>query len=121
MHSEIIRALKDSTVNTMIGPETISFLKYWGVMPAAFCFAIIYVKLVSSIKSEFIFYLIISLFLTFFALFAFYIFPNDLLLHLSTDYTQQLISSYPNFKWFILLLSNWNFSLFYIITEIWPK
>ena len=90
----------------MIGPETISFLKFWGVMPAAFCFTIIYVKLVSSIKSEYIFYLIISLFLTFFALFAFYIFPNDLLLH----YTQQLITSYPNFKWFILLLSNWSFS-----------
>ncbi|WPY00171.1 NTP/NDP exchange transporter Tlc4 [Candidatus Trichorickettsia mobilis] len=117
----LIRALKDSIVNTMIGPETISFLKFWGVMPAAFCFTIVYVKLVSSIKSEYIFYLIISLFLTFFALFAFYIFPNHQLLHLSTDHAQQLISNYPNFKWFILLLSNWSFSLFYIIAELWPN
>lgn len=117
----LIRALKDSIVNTMIGVETISFLKFWGVMPAAFLFTIIYVKLVTKIKGEYIFYLIISSFLAFFAFFAFYIFPNHELLHLSTDHAQQLITNYPNFKWFILLLSNWGFSLFYIIAELWPN
>jgi len=32
----LIRAMKDSVINTMIGAETISFLKFWGVLPAAF-------------------------------------------------------------------------------------
>ncbi len=117
----LIRALKDSIVNTMIGTETIAFLKFWGVMPAAFLVTIIYVKLVNSFRSETIFYLIISFFLVFFALFAFYIFPNHTHLHLSADKANQLITAYPNFKWFILLLSNWSFSLFYVIAELWPN
>jgi AAA family ATP:ADP antiporter len=117
----LIRALKDSIVTTMIGAETISFLKFWGVMPCAFLVTTIYVKLVNNMKAENIFYLIISIFLAFFALFAFVIFPNHEILHLSTAHAQSLIHSLPNLKWFILLLSNWSFSLFYIIAELWPN
>ncbi|UCM85373.1 MAG: NTP/NDP exchange transporter [Rickettsia endosymbiont of Culicoides impunctatus] len=117
----IIRALKDSLINTMIGTETVSFLKFWGVLPSAFLLSIIYVKLVNKMKGEHIFYLILSIFLLFFALFAFYIFPNHLAFHLSSEHAGILIKSYPNLKWFILLLSNWSFSLFYIIAELWPS
>ena len=70
----LIRAMKDSVVNTMIGAETIAFLKFWGVLPAAFLVTIIYVKLVSIMKGETIFYLIMSVFLSFFCLFAFVLF-----------------------------------------------
>lgn len=117
----LIRALKDSIVNTMIGTETIAFLKFWGVMPAAFLITLIYVKLVGAMRGENIFYLVMSSFLAFFALFAFYIFPNHEALHLSKAHAADLIAIYPNFKWFILLLSNWSFSLFYIIAELWPN
>lgn len=117
----LIRALKDSIVNTMIGAETISFLKFYGVMPSAFLIAILYVKLVNTMRGEYIFYLIMSSFLGFFALFAFYIFPNHNSLHLSPETVSNLILSYPNLKWFILLLSNWSFSLFYVIAELWPN
>jgi AAA family ATP:ADP antiporter len=117
----LIRALKDSIINTMIGTETIAFLKFWGVFPAAFLITIIYVKLTNKLTSESIFYLIISVFLTFFALFAFYLFPNYQTLHLKTEDANYLVHSYPHMKWFILLLSNWSFSLFYIIAELWPN
>ncbi|WP_347938812.1 NTP/NDP exchange transporter Tlc4 [Rickettsia oklahomensis] len=117
----LIRALKDSIVTTMIGAETISFLKFWGVMPSAFLMTAIYVKLVNRIKAENIFYLIISIFLAFFALFAYIIFPNHEILHLSPVTIQNLTVSLPNLKWFILLLSKWSFSLFYIIAELWPN
>ncbi|ABV74996.1 ADP,ATP carrier protein [Rickettsia akari str. Hartford] len=117
----LIRALKDSIVTTMIGAETISFLKFWGVMPSAFLITAVYVKLVNRIKAENIFYLIISIFLTFFALFAYVIFPNHEILHLSPVTVQNLMVSLPNLKWFILLLSKWSFSLFYIIAELWPN
>ena len=116
----LIRAMKDSVINTMIGTETISFLKLWGVLPASFLVTIIYVKLVSTMKGEHIFYLIMSVFISFFLLFAFYLFPNYQMLHLNVETAQNLITNYPNFKWFILLLSNWSFSLFYIIAELWP-
>ncbi len=117
----ILRALKDSLINTMIGTETVAFLKFWGVLPSAFLIAIIYVKLVNKMKGETIFYFILSIFLLFFALFAFVIFPRSPSLHLSAEYANIVISSYPHFKWFILLLSNWSFSLFYIIAELWPN
>jgi AAA family ATP:ADP antiporter len=78
----LIRAMKDSIINTMVGTESIAFLKFWGVMPAAFIVTIIYVKLVSVMKGENIFYLIMSVFLGFFVLFAFVLFPNYQYLHL---------------------------------------
>lgn len=117
----LIRALKDSIINTMIGAETISFLKFWGVMPAAFLVTILYVKMVNSVKGENIFYIIMSFFLGFFLLFAFYIFPNYETLHLHPATAANLVDTYPHLKWFILLLSNWSFSLFYIIAELWPN
>jgi ATP:ADP antiporter, AAA family len=117
----IIRAEKDSIVTTMIGAEIISFLKFWGVMPAAILMAIAYVKLISSFKPQQVFYIIMSSFLLFFALFAFVIFPNHELLHLSTDTTNALITNFPHFKWFIFIISKWGFSLFYIIAELWPN
>lgn len=117
----LIRAMKDSVINTMIGTETISFLKFWGVLPAAFLITIGYVKLVSVMKGENIFYLIMSTFLSFFLLFAFFLYPNHEIIHLNSETAQKLVENYPNFKWFILLLSKWSFSLFYIIAELWPN
>jgi AAA family ATP:ADP antiporter len=120
-NQNLIRALKDSIVITMIGTETITFLKFWGVLPAAMLMSMIYVKLINIFKAEQIFYLIVSVFLIFFAIFAFYLFPNHEQIHLSHEYSQQLAAQYPHFKWFIFLLSNWSFSLFYIIAELWPS
>ncbi|MCP5369492.1 MAG: NTP/NDP exchange transporter [Rickettsiaceae bacterium] len=117
----LIRATKDSVISTMIGAETLSFLKFWGVMPAAFLVMMLYVKLVNVMKGENIFYLIMSIFLSFFLVFAFYLFPNAEHIHLSPDTVNQLTQDFPPFKWFILLLSNWSFSIFYIIAELWPN
>ncbi len=117
----IIRALKDGIVTTMIGAETISFLKFWGVLPASFIITIIYVKLTNIIKKEYIFYIIILSFLSFFFVFAFIIFPNFELFHADKSTINRFFVLMPHFKWFILLLSNWSFSLFYIITELWSS
>ncbi len=117
----VVRAEKDSIVNTMVGTEIIAFLKFWGVMPASLLMAVLYVKLITNFKGEYVFYMIISGFLAFFALFAFWIFPNHETLHFSPDRTQALIESLPNLKWFILILSKWGFSLFYIVAELWPN
>jgi len=117
----IIRAMKDSVVNTMIGPESVSFLKVWGVMPAAIIFAAVYVKLVNSFKPESLFYIIISTFIGFFAFFGFVIFPFHESLHMDKALAMNFVVLYPHLKWFILLLANWGFSLFYIIAELWPN
>jgi AAA family ATP:ADP antiporter len=117
----LIRALKDSIVNTLIGTEIISFLKFWGVMPASFLIVIIYVKIVHYFDAKKIFYAVLSSFLLFFAFFAFYIFPNHETLHFSDQKIHALTQVYPHLKWFILLVAKWGFSLFYIISELWPN
>jgi AAA family ATP:ADP antiporter len=91
----VIRAEKDAIVNTMIGTEVIAFLKVWGVMPGSIMMAILYVKLINNFKAQKVFYIIISSFILFFALFAFWIFPNHESLHLSIEATESLISKYP--------------------------
>jgi len=117
----VIRATKDSVINTMVGVESISFLKFWGVLPAAVIFALVYVKLVNMFKPETLFYVIISTFVGFFALFGIVIYPCHETLHLSKETANAFVASYPHLKWFILLAANWGFSLFYIIAELWPN
>ena len=117
----LVRALKDSIVNTLIGTEIISFLKFWGVMPVSFLVVIAYVKIVNVVDGKKIFYSVLTSFLLFFLFFAFYIFPNHESLHLSDEKITALTSVYPNFKWFILLFAKWGFSLFYVISELWPN
>ncbi|KAF8818428.1 Npt1/Npt2 family nucleotide transporter [Rickettsia endosymbiont of Cardiosporidium cionae] len=117
----LIRAMKDSVVTTLIGAETSVFLKSGAVLPIAFLVTIVYIKMIHSIKSEYIFYIIMFLFLAFFALFAFILFPNHYSLVLDTSYQDSLIIKFPNLKWFILLISNWHLSLFYVISELWSN
>lgn len=117
----LIRALKDSIINTMIGTEIISFLKFWGVMPFSFLVVIVYVKVIHYVESRKIFYCVLSSFLAFFLFFAFYIFPNHADLHLEDEKINSLIALHPHLKWFILLFAKWGFSLFYIIAESWPN
>ena len=119
-NQNIIRALKDGIVITNIGTETITFLKFWGVLPASFLMATLYVILVNRINGRKVFYIILGSFLVFFAFFAFLIFPNQELVHMSPEYSNELIARYPHFKWFIAICGHWGFSLFYIIAELWP-
>ena len=70
--------MKDSIVITMIGAESTSFLKLWGVMPASVLMAIIYVKLIMTFRAQTVFYIILSSFLMFFALFSFFLISHYL-------------------------------------------
>lgn len=117
----LVRAMKDSIVITAIGAESTSFLKLWGVMPAALLITIIYVKLIMKFRAQTVFYIIFSSFIAFFAFFAFVIFPNSEYYHLHPDTASSLVASYPHLKWFILSASKWGFSLFYIISELWAN
>ena len=117
----LVRAMKDSIVITAIGAESTSFLKLWGVMPAALLVTIIYVKLIMKFRAQTVFYIIFSSFLIFFGIFAFVIFPDHEYYHIHPDDVANLVATYPHLKWFILSASKWGFSLFYIISELWAN
>jgi len=117
----ILRDIKDVLVVLAPagGAETISFLKLWGVTPSAVLFMVVFVKLANALSKENLFYAIIIPFVLFFAAFAFVIYPNKEALHMSLDTIKGLQAAYPTFHWFIPVIGNWSFSLFYILAELW--
>ncbi len=117
----IARLTKDSLVNTLVGTEVIVFLKSFVVLPVSIIFSIFYIKILNNFKAETIFIVIISVFITFFTIFGLLIFPYYEHLHLSDEVQELWIKKFPHLKWFIMLLSSWSFSLFYLFAELWPN
>ncbi|MFN8832906.1 MAG: Npt1/Npt2 family nucleotide transporter [Alphaproteobacteria bacterium] len=117
----ILRDIKDVLVVLAPagGAETISFIKLYGVTPAAILFMLIFVKMVNVFSKENLFYALVSPFLIFFAAFAFVIFPNKEALHMSMETIKSIQEAYPTFHWMIPVIGNWSFSLFYILSELW--
>jgi AAA family ATP:ADP antiporter len=117
----ILRDTKDTlVVNAPAGgAECLSFLKLYGVTPSAILFMVIFVKLANVMEREKLFYAILLPFLGFFTAFAFFIYPYKEVLHMSLESINQYQAAYPNLHWFIPVIGNWSFSLFYILSELW--
>jgi len=114
-----LRSIKDGFVVTAIGPESISFLKTYIVLPLALISMIIYVKLCDLMSQRNVFYTVTGFFLVYFAVFAFLLYPNPDLVHPNYETIQRLSEQYPNFKWFIRIFGKWSFASFYAISELW--
>ncbi|MCF7852440.1 MAG: NTP/NDP exchange transporter [Simkaniaceae bacterium] len=117
----ILRDTKDTLVvmSPGGGAECLSFLKLYGVTPAAILFMVVFMKLANVLSRERLFYAVLLPFLVFFGAFGFIIYPNKELLHLGLDTIQSLQARFPNLHWFIPVIGNWSFSMFYILSELW--
>jgi ATP:ADP antiporter, AAA family len=117
----ILRDTKDTLIVTApgSGAEAIPFLKFWGVVPMAIIFMIIYAKLSNKLSKPALFYSTIIPFLAFFALFATVLYPARDVLHpyAFCDKLQEILPA--GFMGLIAILRNWTFSLFYILSELW--
>jgi AAA family ATP:ADP antiporter len=115
----ILRDTKDTLVITASGPETILFLKTWGVAPCAVLFLLAYAKLSNILSKENLFYAAIVPFLAFFALFVYVLYPNRELLHPTTsaEYLQSILPL--GLHGLVAVYRDWTFSLFYILAELW--
>ncbi|MBA5723575.1 NTP/NDP exchange transporter [Liberibacter sp. Z1] len=114
-----LRPLKDSLIIPNLGAEVISFVKLWCVLPSAVLFTMIYMKLSNIMDYEKLFYTITSFFVSFFAIFAFVLYPFKDFFHPSPEYIFDLAIKFPYFKWFIYLAGKWSFALFYVFAELW--
>ena len=114
-----LRTLKDSLIISAIGAEAISFLKLWLVLPSAVAFTFLYVKLSNSLNLQQIFTLFVLIFISFFIIFAFVIYPNQHNYHTSPKIIESLIVSWPHCKWFIKLFGKWSYVGLYVLAEIW--
>jgi AAA family ATP:ADP antiporter len=120
-NQNVLRILKDSILISEISAEIVSFTKVYCVTPAAALFVIIYAKMLNHYSFERIYCYLISFFIGFFVFFAFVIYPNVDFFHINTSSLEQMMGEYPHFKWYIALIGNWSYVIFYTLAELWPN
>ncbi len=116
-----LRACKDTLIVTapQSGAEAIPFIKVWAILPGAFFFTYLFTRLSNKYSREKVFYIMMSLFLGFFLLFTFVLFPAQEYIHPNAfaDKLQRILPE--GFKGLIAILRNWTFTLFYVMSELW--
>lgn len=117
----VLRNVKDSLVITAPGSnaEIIPYLKFWGVIPAAIIFMLIFSKLSNILSKQKLFYVSLLPFIIFFIVFDLVLYPMRDHIH-PHQLAEQLQLSLPNgLHGLIAMGRNWSYSLFYIFAELW--
>ncbi|MEM7402408.1 MAG: Npt1/Npt2 family nucleotide transporter [Myxococcota bacterium] len=119
----IIRSIKDATIITTSGVETITFIKFWLVVPCSFLFFLLYAKAVNLFTRDQLFYGIILGFLSFFILFSWGLYPYRHLLHptSSADWLQSVMPQAQWASYVVDIYRYWTLSLFYVVAEMWSS
>ena len=123
LNYSIIRNVKDTVVITAVGSgaEIIPFIKVWAMLPMAIVLTWIYAKLSNMFKRETVFYIIISIFISYFLLFAFLMYPHQELFR-PTKLCIFLRELLPiGCKGLIAMINNWTCTLFYTMSELWSS
>jgi AAA family ATP:ADP antiporter len=117
----LLRAYKDSMVVTAhnSGAETIPFIKVWAILPSAILLTFVFTRLANRFTREKVFYIMMSIFLSFFFIFTFVLYPAQELLHphALADKLQLLLPE--GCKGLVAIFRNWTFTLFYVMSELW--
>jgi len=117
----ILRAAKDTMVITApgSGAEAIPFLKVWVMVPMALLMTFIFTRVSNRNTKEKAFYWMIGIFLVYFILFTFFLYPFRDSLH-PHNFANLLENSLPQgLKGLVALLRNWTFTSFYVMSELW--
>ncbi|MBX3486888.1 MAG: NTP/NDP exchange transporter [Candidatus Paracaedibacteraceae bacterium] len=117
----VLRDTKDALVVNApgSGAEALAFIKLAGTTPAAVLFMIAYAKMSNVFSRQGLFYAALLPFLVFFGAFALFIYPNREALHMTEEAIAAAKVSYPQLAWFVPVIGNWSYSLFYILSELW--
>ncbi len=117
----ILRCMKDTLIITAkhSGAETIPFIKVWVMFPMSLVLTYIFIRFSNRFSRETVFYLMLSLFLAYFSLFAFVIYPlgDALLPHETADRLQAILPI--GCKGLIAMYRYWTFTSFYVMSELW--
>lgn len=116
-----LRACKDSLVVTapQSGAEAIPFIKVWAILPGALLLTYLFTRLANRFSREKVFYIMMCIFLGFFLLFTFVLFPAQEYLH-PVQLADKMQAILPEgCKGLIAMFRNWTFTLFYAMSELW--
>jgi AAA family ATP:ADP antiporter len=117
----ILRSYKDTLVVTAneAGAEVLPFIKVWAVLPSAILLTLLFTRLSNWFSRERVFYTMMALFLCFFLLFAFVLYPFQEFLS-PTRFADSCAAVLPRgCKGLIAILRNWPLTLFYVMSELW--
>lgn len=121
LNYNLLKTFKDSMVITApaSGAEAIPFIKVWAILPSAIILTFIFTRLANRFNREQVFYIMMLIFLSFFFLFTFALYPLREYLHphLLADQLQAYLPA--GCKGFVAMLRNWTFTLFYVMSELW--
>lgn len=119
----ILRIMKDTLVVTAneSGAEVIPFIKVWVMFPGAVLMTYLFTLLSSRLNQEKVFYTMVSIFLIYFFLFTFFLYPSREALHPNAfaDTLQGIMP--PGFKGLIAMFRNWTLTSFYVMSELWSN
>ncbi len=117
----MLRNSKDAIVVTarLSGAEIIPFIKVWILLPMALGITYVFAKLSNRFDRENVFYWMISIFLSFFFIFTFVLFPLRETLHFDSgaDFLQLYLPKGLN--GFIAMIRYWSFTAYYVMSELW--
>jgi ATP:ADP antiporter, AAA family len=117
----VLRAAKDALVVTApsSGAEIIPFMKVWVILPMALLMTVLFTRLANKYTTEKVFYIMMTIFLGFFAFFSFVVYPFRDALH-PHEFADHLESILPlGLKGLVALLRNWTYTAFYVMAELW--
>lgn len=119
----ILRTLKDSLLITAkgSGAEVIPFVKVWAMFPGAILMTVLFTWLSNRLQRDTVFYIMISIFLVYFAVFTFILFPirDYIHPHALADKMAEVLPL--GFKGLIAMFRYWTFTLFYVMSELWSS
>ncbi|MEC7839882.1 MAG: Npt1/Npt2 family nucleotide transporter [Chlamydiota bacterium] len=117
----VLRTMKDTLVVTAesSGAEVIPFIKVWFMFPGSVLMAFLFTRLSNRFSQETVFHSIVALFIAFFVLFTFVLYPNRDYLH-PNELCDRLQATLPlGLRGLIAAFRNWTFTLFYVMSEVW--
>ncbi len=119
----ILRTMKDTLVMyaPSSGAEVIPFLKVWAMFPGTILMTFLFTRLSNRYSRQTVTYIIMGIFLSYFAVFIAIMYPFRDALEPSTLATWMQNVLPESFKWPILMFRNWIFTSFYVMSELWSN
>jgi len=116
----LLKAAKDALVITAnsSGAAVLPFIKIWAILPMALLVTYLFTRLFNRFSQEKVFYIMIGSFLSFFAIFALFLYPLREVIH-PHAFCDQLETLFPRCQGLIAMFRNWSFTMFYVMAELW--
>ncbi|MEC8461259.1 MAG: Npt1/Npt2 family nucleotide transporter [Pseudomonadota bacterium] len=102
-----------------VSENSLPYAKFFLVFPVSIAFSMCYIKIKNLFDFEKTYYIILSAFISFYALFNCVLYPLSGYLHPSVTTIQYLQTLAPPLHNFIALFGVWTFALYYIASELW--